>query len=303
MIHSARTHARKKENLDCAAIVVNYNSGKRLYACLSSALADPSLTELVVVDNASSDKSIESAHKLGDMDSRVRIIQNDQNIGFGAAVNQGVEQTRADLLLVLNPDCVFGGGVIAELIHALVAHPDAAIAGALVLNPDGSEQRATRRDIPNPATSATKMFGLDRFRLLRKYNFERRQEILPKEPVLVDAVSGAFFLIRRGTWKTVGGFDEGYFLHCEDLDLFLRVRQAGARILFVPGAVVTHYQGSCSSANPIKVEWHKHRGMIRFYRKFYASNNSIARRSLVYGGIAVHFVYAAAAKIRWLAIR
>ncbi|MFO7568493.1 MAG: glycosyltransferase family 2 protein, partial [Smithellaceae bacterium] len=95
------------------------------------------------------------------------------------------------------------------------------------------------------------------------------QEAIPDGPVEVEAISGACMLVKREAFEDVGPMDENYFLHCEDLDWCMRFRQKGWQILFVPGARVVHDQGTCSREKPFFVEWHKHKGMMRFYRKFF----------------------------------
>jgi len=92
---------------------------------------------------------------------------------------------------------------------------------------------------------------------------------LPDSPIKVEAISGAFMLVKRQALVDDGPMDEGYFLHCEDLDWCMRFRQKGWQILFVPGVGIVHHQGTCSHATPVRVEWHKHKGMVRFYRKFF----------------------------------
>ncbi|MDX9817152.1 MAG: glycosyltransferase family 2 protein [Smithellaceae bacterium] len=95
------------------------------------------------------------------------------------------------------------------------------------------------------------------------------KEPLPEKPIEVEAISGSFMLVKREAIDDVGVLDEGYFMHCEDLDWCMRFRQRGWKIIFVPEASVIHYQGTCSHARPVFVEWNKHKGMVRFYRKFF----------------------------------
>ncbi|MDQ6962506.1 MAG: glycosyltransferase family 2 protein, partial [Mariprofundaceae bacterium] len=92
---------------------------------------------------------------------------------------------------------------------------------------------------------------------------------LPEKAIDIEAISGAFMLVKREALEDVGAMDEGYFLHCEDLDWCMRFRQKNWNILFVPDIEITHAKGVCSEGRPIRVEWHKHKGMVRFYRKFF----------------------------------
>jgi GT2 family glycosyltransferase len=115
-------------------------------------------------------------------------------------------------------------------------------------------------------------FGLSRFadrwpKLF--FDFHLHTQPLPTHPIEVEAISGACMLIRRAAMRDVGRWDEGYFMHCEDLDLSMTLRHKGWKIMFVPDARIVHHKGGCSDSRPIFVEWHKHRGMMRFYRKFF----------------------------------
>jgi GT2 family glycosyltransferase len=118
---------------------------------------------------------------------------------------------------------------------------------------------------------------------------------LPDRPVEVEAISGAFMLVRRKALEDVGLMDEDYFLHCEDLDWFVRFRRERWRIYLVPDAEAVHHKGVCSVGRPISVLWHKHRGMTRFFRKFQFRDYPLPLSLLVMFGIWLHFAVAAPA--------
>lgn len=124
--------------------------------------------------------------------------------------------------------------------------------------------------------------------LFRSFNLTNTP--LPAAPISIEATSGAFMLVRRSALERVGPLDEGYFLHCEDIDWCARFTRAGYQVLFVPTVKITHYQGSCSKQRPIRVEWHKHRGMLRFYRKFYAQRYPLPLMWAVYGMIMLRML-------------
>ncbi len=113
---------------------------------------------------------------------------------------------------------------------------------------------------------------------------------LPRQAVAVEGISGAFMLVRREALEEVGPLDEGYFLHCEDLDWFYRFREADWEVLFVPEVAVTHVKGACSGTRPLLVLWHKHRGMVRFYRKFLSDAYPLPLLWLVFGAVWLRFV-------------
>lgn len=251
-----------------SAIIVNYNAGIFLRKSVDSLLNCPLEIEIIVVDNASTDGSLDSLRGLPNM----QIINNPVNVGFAAACNGGAGIASAPLLLFLNPDCSFSAGTLISLVEAMRMREDVGMVGGLLVNTDGTEQAGGRRAIPTPWRSFVRAFGFDRWsqrwpRIFHDFNLH--QEPLPDESLEVEAISGACMLVKRMAIEEVGLWDEGYFLHCEDLDWCMRFRQKGWKILFVPDAIIVHEHGGCSRSRPIFVEWHKHKGMMRFYKKFF----------------------------------
>lgn len=276
-----------------SAIVVNYNAGSLLHNCINSLLNCPLDVEVIVVDNASQDASLSPLQET----DRIQVIRNARNRGFAAACNQGIVLAKADNLLFLNPDCSFIPGTLQELLTYLHEDPKAGMAGGLLLNMDGTEQGGGRRAVPTPWRSFVRAFGLSRFshrwpKLF--FDFHLHKQPLPDGPIEVEAISGACMLVKREVLAQVGTWDEEYFLHCEDLDWCMRIRQAGWKVLFVPTAQITHALGVCGRNRPIFVEWHKHKGMMRFYRKFFNHQYPGALMWLVAGGIWLRFSLVAA---------
>lgn len=273
-----------------SVIVVNYNAGPLLTACVRTAL--PQVSEVLVVDNASSDSSVEGfARQVAD-EPRLKILRNDANLGFAAACNIGFSQAKGDFVLFLNPDCRLDEAAVLELLRALQADAAVGMVGGLLVNPNGSEQGGGRRAVPTPWRSFVRAFGLGRFakrwpKLF--FDFYLHKQPLPDRPIEVEAISGACMLVKREVVDDVGLWDEGYFLHCEDLDWCMRFRQKGWKILFVPSARVTHTLGACSRTRPIFVEWHKHKGMMRFYRKFFRHQYPSVLMALVAVGVWLRF--------------
>ena len=256
-----------------SAIIVNYNAGSILREVVNSLLCSASVVKVIIIDNGSADHSMDEMKRLADSQSRIINIFNKANLGFAAACNIGIAAAgENDYLLFLNPDCLIGKDALATLLACMKSSPQAAMAGPLILNPDGTEQAGGRRAVPTPWRSFVRAFGLSRFR--ERYprlfsDFLLHQQPLPDGPVEVEAISGSCMLVRRQALLDIGPLDEGYFLHCEDLDWCMRFRQKQWELLFVPDARVVHHKGTCSKARPIFVEWHKHKGMMRFYRKFF----------------------------------
>lgn len=117
---------------------------------------------------------------------------------------------------------------------------------------------------------------------------------MPGGPIDVEAISGACTMVRREAAAAVGPWDEGFFVHCEDLDWCMRFRAAGWRIRFVPDAPAVHHRGMCSRSRPLFVEWHKHKGMVRFYRKHFRHQYPLGLMGLVIAGVWLRFTVVAA---------
>ena len=279
------------ERLPVAVVIINYNAGVLLTECVAQILQ--AARSIIIVDNASTDSSLSTLIAQFQHEPRLSIIRNTTNLGFSAGCNIGCRQATERYILFLNPDCMLEPGSLKHLLQALEADPGAGMAGGHIQNPDGSEQGGGRRDVPSPWRAFVRASGLYR---LEKYwpelfpDFHLHKKPLPDKPIEVEATTGAMMLVRREALQAVGGWDEGYFLHCEDLDLCVRFRQQGWKILFVPDARAIHYQGACSKARPVFVGWHKHRGMIRFYRKFFGPAYSPLLMALVICGVWLRFM-------------
>ena len=276
-------------------IIVNFNAGAFLKECVQTALDQAD--EIIVVDNASTDSSIELCLQNFSKEPKLKIIYNSANLGFAAACNIGIEQASHDFLFFLNPDCSLEASAVSELIRILESEDSVGMVGGLLVNMDGSEQGGGRRAVPTPWRSFVRAFGLSRYadrwpKLF--FDFHLHKQPLPPHPIEVEAISGACTLVKRKAMEDVGLWDENYFLHCEDLDWCMRFRQKGWKILFVPSARITHALGVCGSSRPIFVEWHKHKGMMRFYRKFFRHQYPGVLMGLVAVGVWLRFCLVAA---------
>ena len=258
--------------VEVSVIIVNYNSGRFLKQCIDSVSDTNEDVEVIVVDNASTDESLLRLESAFPNEKRLHVITNDSNLGFAKACNAGAQSASGQYLLYLNPDTVLDRNAISELVSALNNNANAGMVGGMLLNSDGTEQPGGRRSVPTPWRSFVRAFGLSQ--LGNRYpklfsDFLLHTESVPEFPIEVEAISGACMMVRREALEDVGPLDEAYFMHCEDLDWCMRFRQKGWKILFVPTAKVVHYRGTCGKSRPIFVEWHKHKGMMRFYRKFF----------------------------------
>ncbi len=254
-----------------SVVIVSFNSGPILIECILALLRSTSAIEVLVYDNASDDGAIEAVEHLAAQDARLRTIRGRENSGFAAGCNRALALAGGRFVLFLNPDCIVRPDTIGRMASVLDAHPASGMAGCLIRNTDGSIQAACRRTIPTPRKIVAEIGRL----LAGRKNPARSHfsdiERIPGEPHAVEAISGAFMLVRRDALDAVGSFDEGYFLHWEDVDLCQRFSRAGYGILFVPDVEVLHYKGHCSSGQRARVEWHKNFGLLRFLRKNFFS--------------------------------
>jgi GT2 family glycosyltransferase len=278
------------EHAPVSVIVVNHNAGLLLTACILAALEQAK--QVIVVDNASSDSSLANLNIRVPAEARLHIIRLSKNVGFAAGCNLGYQEATSPYILFLNPDCILSTGSLQRMVQVLESDPHIGMVGGYLINPDGSEQGGGRRAIPSPWRAFVRAFGL--YHLARYwpqlfFDFHLDKQPLPQSPIEVEAISGALMLVRREAIDDVGSWDEDYFLHCEDLDWCMRFKQKNWKILFVPNALVTHFQGTCSRARPFFVIWHKHKGMLRFYRKFFQHRYPRALMVLVTFAIWLRF--------------
>ncbi len=273
------------------AIIVNYNSGAQLTACVTSLLASSVQVKVIVSDNGSQDDSLARLTAFFGDDERLTILRNGANLGFSVGCNKGLPHVAGDYVLFINPDCVVPPDAIRRICAIMDEQPEVGMAGCLIRNLDGSEQAGCRRSVPTPWRSLVRVLRLDRVfpRDPRFQTFNMKDTPLPPHPVKMEAISGAFMFVRRSALEKVGPLDEHYFLHCEDLDWCMRFTQAGYTIMFVPDVEIMHLKGG-SRASPLFVEWHKHKGMMRFYRIFFRDQYPWAMMLLVMMAVSLRFI-------------
>ena len=249
-----------------SAVVVSYRTGPRLRECLYALASDPDISELVIVDNGNSQRTIAFLDAFAARQNNVQLIRPDRNLGFGKAANRGAAAARHDLVMFVNPDAVLKRGSVAKLREAAIGRKSPFIVGGRLFNLDGSEQRGARRHHLNFWRAFGTFTGLSFLPGIPTVH--RDHEPLPSGPVPMDVISGALFLVdRRGFLDNLNGFDEDYFLHVEDIDLCRRAHLAGGEVLYTPLAAALHY-GSTSKVPRTFVETHKAAGMARYFKKF-----------------------------------
>ncbi|MBW8375521.1 glycosyltransferase family 2 protein [Stenotrophomonas sp.] len=261
-----------------AAIIVSYQSASTLDACLLRLREARGIAEIRVVDNDSTDGTLEIVQRHASADPRVRFIANPDNPGFAAANNQGVADSQAPWLAFINPDLMVGPDTLALLRERALPLGDCLL-GVEQVDEDGRPDDAVRRRDPDfaamlrsPGQGGKLAIPVDRSQPLQ----------------VVPALSGALLLMPRALFDRIGGWDAGYRLHAEDLDLCRRAREAGAVIAIANDLQVTHVRGVSSRSRPFFVEWHKHRGLWRYFRKFEAAQRAWPVRCAVWGAIWAH---------------
>lgn len=250
-----------------SVVMVVYMTGEALPQSIACVLDDPLVDELVIVNNGSTRADLARLENLAARDERVTLLTGHGNIGFARGANLGARAARGDMLVFLNPDAFLQPGCVAELVREIEHRPVPCIVGGRVLNADRTEQRGARRGDITPIAALVSLSRLARrVPALRAYEVHWEAEAPPEQPAQVPTISGACFCMRREDFNAVNGFDEGYFLHVEDVDLCWRVRQQGGSVVFHPRAEVIHL-GRTSCSSPLRVEFHKGVGLARYFRK------------------------------------
>lgn len=252
-----------------SVIIVSWRVSDFLRLCLRSVLAGthlrPEEWEIIVVDNASDDGSVEMVrHEF----PQVRCFENSVNLGFGAANNQALPLAAGRLLLLLNPDTEVEDGAIDRMVGELEARPETGALGCRIVNTDGTFQACSLGDEPNLLNVACHFLFLNRllpmFRQLRSPYAETESDGVSQ----VGWLSGACLLLRRSA-LTSTIFDERYFMYCEDVDLCSRLRSAGWHITYMPSAQVVHHEGRSFSTGSTDVQLHKVRSMKLYLQTRY----------------------------------
>jgi GT2 family glycosyltransferase len=269
---------------DIGVVVVTHRSADSIDACLGRLRDAEAVAAVRVVDNASDDATLSLMQRHAAEDPRVRFVANPDNPGFAVACNQGA-RALADAaapvrwLAFVNPDCLVEGDTLVRLRAHAAAAERGCLLGADLVDEHGVRDHAARRRDPD--------FAL----MLRSPSAMRLGVAMEPGRALqpVDADSGALMLLPHGLFESLHGFDEGYRLHAEDLDLCRRVRTAGAVVAVANDVTVVHLRGVSSRSRPLFVEWHKHRGLWRYFRKFEAGQRNAATRLAIWLAIWMHW--------------
>ena len=273
-------------------VIVAYRCRDLLRSCLQSLREnEPGVaTSVYVVDNASEDGTVEMVRAEFD---EVTLLESGHNAGFSAANNLAIEQGGGRYVLALNPDTRLTPGAIGRLVEVMDANEDIGVCGCRLVLEDGTFDHAARRSFPTIAGALGHFLRIGRTAWAPNALAQYRATSVDAGPV--DAVNGAFMLMRRSALDAVGLFDEGYWMYMEDLDLCYRFREAGWVTWYEPSVTVVHVKGGTSGPlRDPRLNYAFHYGMYRFYRQHYASAHSGLTNALVYSGIATKLALALA---------
>jgi O-antigen biosynthesis protein len=260
---------------EISIIIVNYNVRDLLIDCIDSVLKSLNnfTSEIIVVDNASTDDSIEAIKRIY---PQVKLIISKENHGFAKANNIALKQAEGKFILFLNPDTLLSERTITVCIDYFLKNSSASIIGCKILNADGTLQVACRRSFPTPWNAFAKLSGLSKLfpqsRIFGKYNVTY---LNPDETYRVEAISGAFMFFRREVYDDIGGLDESFFMYGEDLDWVFRASKRGWKTFYVPFTQILHYKGESTRRSNINASDNFYGAMNLFVNKHYHSPSLI----------------------------
>lgn len=232
--------------IDISIIIVNYNVKELLEQCIRSIFTASSglNIEVIVVDNNSFDGSLRYIQEKFPDDKRLKLIESPVNLGFAKANNLGVKKAAGEFVLILNPDTILQEDTLQKTLKFYKDNPGTGAVTCKLILPNGKLDLACRRSFPTPSVAVYRILGLSKIfpksRIFGKYNLTYLEENKTYE---VDAIVGAFMLIKKSVYDEVNGFDEDYFMYGEDLDLCFRIKKAGYKIYYYPDTSIIHYKG------------------------------------------------------------
>jgi GT2 family glycosyltransferase len=253
--------------MELSVIIVSFNVSTYLRQALVSvtAAAEGIASEIIVVDNNSSDGSAEMVR---DDFKDVRLIVSERNEGYPAACNKGILASAGIYILILNPDTVVEPDAIKTALAFMRSHPDAGAAGARMVDGNGAFLPESKRGFPSPLTSLFRFTGL--WKLFRRSAFFNAYYLghLPEDEICkADILTGAFMLIRREALDRAGLFDTAFFMYGEDIDLCWRIRKAGYSNYYLPDVRITHFKGKSALQDEESSLRHFYRAMKIFASK------------------------------------
>lgn len=281
LFHNGATHRVGEGGVDLSIIIVNWNSKEFLLRCLESIAQaqGPFSMETIVIDNGSSDGSVDAVKGriLG-----CHLIENQENLGFAKATNQGMREAQGRYILLLNPDTTVSREALEKLIAFMDKTPEAGIAGVQLLNGDGSKQNS----IANFPCLTTELLNKRLLRWLFPERFPGKERDY-SNPIEVDSVIGAAMMVRRRAIEEVGNLDEDYFLFLEETDWCYRMKKKGWKIFHLPQVEICHFQGKSAATE-------KKRAKVEYYRSrylFFKKNRGPLSCLVLRGGLVARLAF------------
>lgn len=283
--------------MQLSVIIVNYNVKYFLEHCLYSVYKAISAikAEVIVIDNASSDGSIEYLlYKF----PKVIFIDNPVNVGYAKANNQGLKQARGEYILFLNPDTIVPEDCFDICMRFLESHPKAGACGVKMLDGSGRYLPESKRAFPSLQTSFYKMSGLTKIfpqsETFARYYLGHFSKNEDKE---VDVLSGAFFMGRKKVLKQTGGFDEQFFMYGEDIDLSYRIQQSGYTNYYLAATTIIHFKGESTKKGNLNYVRLFYKAMSIFVNKHFKGSGLQRLNFIIQGSIRVRAALSAATTI------
>ncbi|MBY0428559.1 MAG: glycosyltransferase family 2 protein [Alphaproteobacteria bacterium] len=270
-----------------SVITVSYYTGSVLYEMIASVLAQDGLAELIVVNNGNSFNAIEKLEAMAVQNPKFKFITGHGNVGFAKGNNIGAKTATGEYLFLLNPDSVLEAGDITKLMAQSQKLQRPHLIGPRILDANGKEQSGSRRGELTPWNALVEVFFL--YKLFPKLErWKWHDAPLPNDITEVPAISGAAMFLPRDDFFLVGGLDEGYFLHVEDVDFCFSLRKAGAKIFFMPQLAVKHIGATSDAPKPV-VERHKTISLSRYFHKNFKDSTPLPLLWILDGAIWARF--------------
>lgn len=275
----------KNTDIALTVVIVNYNVAYFLEQCLNAALKNSSHlnTEIIVVDNRSSDGSISM---LKEKFPHIKRIENQENVGFAKANNQGIKQAKGAFILLLNPDTVVEENTFEKIVEKMKSDPTIGGLGVRMVDGKGAFLPESKRSLPTPKVAFYKIFGLSNLfpksKVFGRYHLSYLNELETHD---VEVLSGAFMCVRADVFKKIGLLDEAFFMYGEDIDLSYRILLAGFKNVYFPETNIIHYKGESTKKSSVNYVFIFYKAMVIFAKKHFSQKHALLFSILIYGGI------------------
>jgi len=277
--------------IDVSVVVVSYNTKELTVKCLKSVFIQNHVSyEVIVVDNASSDESVKEIQKSF---PQVALIENSKNRGFATANNQAIKLAKGRYILLLNSDTILlSEDSFSKMVNFMDKRQEVGISGCKITKPNGRLDWPCKRSFQTPSVFFYRSLGLDKIfpkhRSFGKYHLTYLDE---NETHEVDAITGAFFMIRRETIDQIGLLDEKLFMYSEDMDWCLRAKKRNWKVFYYPEVQITHYKSRSSKKRSSKIIYWWYYSTWYVYKKHTAKNYNFLINSIVFIGFCLMFVF------------